>query len=72
MKTGRYIIIKPSYWSAEGAKVIVITTIDELLGEVYYFYESSPEKNPAIRNRSIEDFEYIELIPASSLILELL
>lgn len=72
MKTGRYIITKPSYWSAEGATVIVVTTFDELLGEVYYFYENSPEKNPAIRHRSIEDFEYIELIPASSLILELL
>lgn len=72
MTPGRYIITKPSYWSAEGATVIVVTSIDEVLGEVYYFYESSPEKNPAIRNRSVEDFEYIELLPASSLILELL
>lgn len=72
MTTGRFIIIKPSYWSAEGAKIIVITTIDELLGEVYYFYEFSPEISPAIRHRSIEDFDYIDLIPASSLILELI
>lgn len=72
MKTGRYIIIKGCYWSAEGATVIVVTTFDELLGEVYYFYENSPEKNPVIRHRSVEDFDYIELVPASSLILELL
>lgn len=72
MNVGRYVIIKPSFWTADGATVIVITTIDELLGEAYYFYENSPEKNPIIRHRAIEDFDHVELVPASSLILELI
>lgn len=72
MKAGKYIIVKDSFWSIEGAKVLVITSVDETAEEFCYFYENSLEKETTIRYRSFADFECIELIPASSLALELI
>lgn len=69
IKPGKYVILEHAFWSVEDATILVITRIEDN-NLVWYFYEA--EKNPKIRNRYVHDFDEIKLVPASSLILELL
>jgi hypothetical protein len=68
LNTGSYIIIKHAFWTRDTASIIFIKSIDGT--DVRYYY---PEENRVhLRRRFIADFESIEIVPVTSLLLELI
>lgn len=67
-KVGKYIIVKPSFWTHSKPTTITIQEIDEQSQDVIYFYDDEQVR----RCRNFDDFEIIELIPHSPLLEELI
>jgi hypothetical protein len=68
LNTGLYIINKHAFWTKSPHSFIFIKSINGT--DVHYYYPE--EIGGHLRRRYIGDFEFIEIVPATSLLLELL
>jgi hypothetical protein len=69
LSIGEYIILEHTYWSIEKASILRILDICKQQKTILYDYGDVDDTE---RFRSIVDFEYMKLIPSSSLIKELI
>jgi hypothetical protein len=69
LSIGEYIILEHTYWSIERATILRILDICKQQKTILYDYGDVDDTE---RFRSIVDFEYMKLIPSSSLIKELI
>ena len=69
LSIGEYIILEHTYWSIEKASILRILDICKHQKTILYDYGDVDDTE---RFRSIVDFEYMKLIPSSSLIKELI
>lgn len=65
---GKYIIIKPTFWTHSKATTLTIIKVDEKNKELTYQYDEESFK----RYRSFDDFECLLLIEYTPLMEELL
>lgn len=68
IKTGQYLIIKPSFWSRSDCTIINIIKTDNE-GYVIYTYE---DERDIIRSRKINNFMHMSMVELSSLLKELI
>lgn len=67
LKVGKYVILKPNYWVRDDCKIINVIEVDGKY--IKYTYE---DNHNFIRQRSLEDFDLIDIVEMSSLLKELL
>jgi hypothetical protein len=69
LSIGEYIILEHTYWSIERATILRILDICKYQKTVHYDYGDVDDTE---RVRSILDFDYMKLVPSSSLTKELI
>jgi hypothetical protein len=68
LNTGLHVINKHAFWTIGSNSFIFIKSVNST--DVHYYYPE--EIGGHLRRRYIGDFKFIEIVPATSLLLELL